>query len=81
MKKKILLACMMVGMLALSACGDDSDDKKKDDNKHYYADNNTRAGKYDKDGNYINDYPKIMDDGVDALRYALERAMPYGINK
>lgn len=30
MKKKILLACMMVGMLALSACGDDSDDKKKD---------------------------------------------------
>jgi phage terminase large subunit len=35
----------------------------------------------DKDGKYINDYPKIMDDGVDALRYALERAMPYGINK
>lgn len=33
----------------------------------------------DKDGNYINDYPKIHDDGVDALRYALERAMPYGI--
>ncbi len=33
----------------------------------------------DKDGKYINDYPKIMDDGIDALRYALERAMPYGI--
>lgn len=33
----------------------------------------------DKDGNYINDYPKICDDGIDALRYALERAMPYGI--
>jgi len=33
----------------------------------------------DKDGNYINDYPKIMDDAVDAIRYALERAMPYGI--
>ena len=33
----------------------------------------------DKDGNYINDYPKINDDGIDAIRYALERAMPYGI--
>lgn len=33
----------------------------------------------DKDGKYINDYPKINDDGIDALRYALERAMPYGI--
>lgn len=33
----------------------------------------------DKDGNYINDYPKINDDGIDATRYALERAMPYGI--
>lgn len=33
----------------------------------------------DKDGNYINDYPKIYDDGIDAIRYALERAMPYGI--
>lgn len=33
----------------------------------------------DKDGKYINDYPKICDDGIDALRYALERAMPYGI--
>lgn len=33
----------------------------------------------DKDGNYINDYPKIHDDGIDAVRYALERAMPYGI--
>ena len=33
----------------------------------------------DKDGKYINDYPKINDDGVDALRYALARAMPYGI--
>jgi len=33
----------------------------------------------DKDGNYINDYPKIMDDAVDSLRYSLERAMPYGI--
>ena len=33
----------------------------------------------DKDGNYINDYPKINDDGIDSLRYALERAMPYGI--
>ena len=33
----------------------------------------------DKDGNYINDYPKINDDGIDALRYALERDMPYGI--
>lgn len=33
----------------------------------------------DRDGNYINDYPKINDDGIDALRYALERAMPYGI--
>ncbi len=33
----------------------------------------------DKDGNYINDYPKVHDDGIDAVRYALERAMPYGI--
>lgn len=33
----------------------------------------------DKDGNYINDYPKIRDDGIDSVRYALERAMPYGI--
>lgn len=33
----------------------------------------------DKDGKYINDYPKINDDGIDAIRYALERAMPYGI--
>lgn len=33
----------------------------------------------DKDGKYINDYPKICDDGVDAIRYAMERAMPYGI--
>jgi phage terminase large subunit len=33
----------------------------------------------DKDGKYINDYPKINDDGIDAVRYALERAMPYGI--
>lgn len=33
----------------------------------------------DKDGNYINDYPKIYDDGIDATRYALERAMPYGM--
>lgn len=33
----------------------------------------------DKDGKYINDYPKIYDDGIDAIRYALERAMPYGI--
>lgn len=33
----------------------------------------------DKDGNYVNDYPKVNDDGIDALRYALERAMPYGI--
>lgn len=33
----------------------------------------------DKDGNYINDYPKINDDGIDAVRYALERAMPYGV--
>lgn len=33
----------------------------------------------DKDGNYINDYPKIHDDGIDAVRYALERVMPYGI--
>lgn len=33
----------------------------------------------DKDGNYINDYPKINDDGIDAIRYALERDMPYGI--
>lgn len=33
----------------------------------------------DKDGNYINDYPKIHDDGIDAVRYAMERAMPYGI--
>lgn len=33
----------------------------------------------DKDGNYINDYPKINDDAIDAIRYALERAMPYGI--
>lgn len=33
----------------------------------------------DKDGNYINDYPKVHDDAIDAIRYALERAMPYGI--
>lgn len=33
----------------------------------------------DKDGKYINDYPKVMDDAVDAIRYAMERAMPYGI--
>ena len=33
----------------------------------------------DKDGNYINDYPKINDDGIDAIRYALERDMPCGI--
>lgn len=33
----------------------------------------------DKDGKYINDYPKINDDAIDAIRYALERAMPYGI--
>ena len=33
----------------------------------------------DKDGNYINDYPKVQDDAIDAIRYALERAMPYGI--
>lgn len=33
----------------------------------------------DKDGNYINDYPKINDDAIDAIRYALERAMPYGV--
>ena len=33
----------------------------------------------DKDGNYINDYPKINDDGIDAMRYALERDMPCGI--
>lgn len=33
----------------------------------------------DKDGKYINDYAKINDDGIDAIRYALERAMPYGI--
>lgn len=33
----------------------------------------------DRDGKYINDYPKINDDGIDAIRYALERAMPYGI--
>ena len=33
----------------------------------------------DKDGRYINDYPKINDDAIDAIRYALERAMPYGI--
>lgn len=33
----------------------------------------------DKDGKYINDYPKVQDDGIDAIRYALERAMPYGI--
>lgn len=33
----------------------------------------------DKDGNYINDYPKIMDDAVDAIRYAMERVMPCGI--
>ena len=32
----------------------------------------------DKDGNYINDYPKIRDDGIDAVRYALEDVMPYG---
>ena len=33
----------------------------------------------DKDGKYINDYPKIYDDAIDAIRYALERVMPYGI--
>ena len=33
----------------------------------------------DKDGKYVNDYPKINDDAIDAIRYALERAMPYGI--
>lgn len=33
----------------------------------------------DKDGRYIDDYPKINDDGIDAVRYALERAMPYAI--
>lgn len=33
----------------------------------------------DKDGNYINDYPKVCDDAIDAIRYAMERAMPYGI--
>ena len=33
----------------------------------------------DKDGNYINDYPKVHDDAIDAVRYALERVMPYGI--
>lgn len=33
----------------------------------------------DKDGKYIDDYPKINDDGIDAVRYSLERAMPYGI--
>ena len=33
----------------------------------------------DKDGKYINDYPKINDDGIDAIKYALERAMPSGI--
>lgn len=33
----------------------------------------------DKDGNYINDYPKVQDDAIDAIRYSLERAMPHGI--
>ena len=33
----------------------------------------------DKDGNYINDYPKIRDDGIDAIRYAMQDVMPYGI--
>ena len=33
----------------------------------------------DKDGKYINDYPKICDDGIDAIRYALSTVMPYGI--
>lgn len=33
----------------------------------------------DRDGKYIDDYPKINDDGIDAIRYALERAMPIGI--
>ena len=32
----------------------------------------------DKDGNYINDYPKINDDGIDAIRYAMQDVMPYG---
>jgi len=32
----------------------------------------------DKDGNYINNYPKIRDDAIDAIRYALEDVMPYG---
>lgn len=33
----------------------------------------------DKNGKYINDYPKECDDAIDAIRYALERVMPYGI--
>ena len=33
----------------------------------------------DKDGKYINDYPKINDDGVDAIRYAISPVMAYGI--
>lgn len=33
----------------------------------------------DKNGKYINDYPKECDDAIDAIRYAMERVMPYGI--